>query len=132
MQPTVADKELYALRGPSQLCHSRTDLFIQAFDSLLKQRSLFRLKAGDDSIVVPDDEHDVLPQHPELLTLLVDVDSIVGHLKSQSLPVVHLTKQLEQSVAEADLNQSSPEEINAETMNIGLHTANSEGILVVV
>lgn len=105
---TVIDKELYALRRPGELGHPRSDLLVQALDPLFKQRPLFRLKAGHDSVVVPDNEKDVFPQHSQLFALLVDLGGIVWHLKSQPLPVVHLTKQLEQCVAEAHFYQASP------------------------
>lgn len=103
MKTAVTNKQLNALRGPSQLGHARSDLLVQTANSLLEQSPFLWLEAGDDAIVVSDDEHDVLPQHPQLLTLLVDLSSIVRHLKPQPLPVVHLTKQLEQRPTEAHL-----------------------------
>ena len=89
---TVCHKQLNAWRGPGQLCHPRTYLLIQALDSLLEQGPLLGLEARYYSVVVSDDQHDIFPQNPQLLALLVDLSSIVRYLEPQPLPVVHLTK----------------------------------------
>lgn len=108
MKATIIDEKLNTLRRPGELGHAGAELLVEALDPLLEQCPLLQLKAGHDSIVVPHDEHDILPEHSELLTLLVDLSGVVWHLKSQPLPVVHLTKQLEQGAAETHFNQASP------------------------
>lgn len=108
MKTAVVDEKLNTLRCPGELGHAGAELLVEALDPLLEQCPLLRLKAGHNSIIVPHNEHDILPEYSELLTLLVDLGGVVWHLKSQPLPVVHLTKQLEQGVTEAHFNQASP------------------------
>ena len=95
MKATVSHKQLNAWSSPRQFSHPGTNLLIQALDSLFKQGPLLGLEAGHYSVVVSDNQHDILSQYSQLFTLLVDLGGIVRYLKSQTLPVVHLTKQLE-------------------------------------
>lgn len=104
VKAAVSHKQLNAWRGPGQFSHPRTNLLIQALDSLSEQGPLLWLEAGHYSVVVSDNQHDILSQYSQLFALLVDLSGVVRYLKSQSLPIVHLTKQLEQSATEAHFN----------------------------
>ena len=95
VKAAVSHKQLDARRCPGQFSHPRTNLLIQALDSLFKQCSLFGLEAGEYPVVVSDNQHDILSEYPQLFALLVDLGSVVRHLKSEAFPVVHLTKQLQ-------------------------------------
>ena len=108
MVPTVHHKVLLdALRRPRQLAgHSRLDLLVQGPYALLKEGQLLGQEAGDDGVVVPHDEEDVLPQHPQVLTAPVDVGRVVRDLEAQPLPVSHLPEQLEEGFAELELEHA--------------------------
>ena len=96
------------LCGPRQLGHPRSDLLVQRANPLLKQSLLLGLQAGQDAVVVSDDEENVLPEDPQGLALAVDAVGVVGDLEAQSLPGAHLGKQLEQELAEPGLNHARP------------------------
>ena len=54
----------------------------------------------EDTVVVPNHQKNILSQHTKVLALLVDLGCIVGHFKSQSLPVLHLIKEPDEILAE--------------------------------
>ena len=106
--PAVHHKVLLdPFRRPSQLAgHPWLDLLVQEPYALLEEGQFLGQEAGDDRVVVPHDEEDVLPQHPQVLAAPVDVGRVVRDLEVQPLPVAHLPEQLEEGFAELEFEHA--------------------------
>ena len=106
--PAVLHKVLLdPFRGPRQLAgHPRLDLLVQRPYPLFEEGQLLGLEAGDDGVVVPHDEEDVLSPEPQVVALAVHVSCIVGDLEPQPLPVAHLPEEFEEGPAELELKHA--------------------------